>query len=240
MSKTNLQLVNQLAQEAGVTGNASSISTVIGQTGQQGDLVRWIREAHTEIQNRHSNWRWLRSTFSVNTTASDDTYAGTDCTDGRTAALITRFSHWIPFDDQGASNVRIYLTSGGVGAERWLVNIPWAYFTSIYRRGTQNNGQPIHVTIDPQNNLVLGPKPDGIYTIGGEYQRSALDFTADADLPELPVQFQDVIWAKALEKYGRFHAAPEVLARGQVEGRRLMNQLEANQLPDVFLAAPLA
>ena len=240
MSLTFLQAVNRLATEAGVTGNASSVAAVTGQTGMAARLVNWIAQAHTQLQLRHDNWAWLRSTFTVNTTSGDDTYAGTDCTDSRLSAAITRFDHWIPFDDNGSPNIKIYLTSDGVGTQRWMVNLPWSYFVAIYRRGTQNNGVPVHVTIDPQHNLVLGPKPDGIYTITGEYQRSALQFTADADTPEFPGQYHDILWAQALEMYGRYNAAGEVLARGQVEGRAWLRQLERNQLPTITMGEPLA
>lgn len=239
-SRTFLQLVNDLAREAGVSGNASSVSAVANQTGEAARLVNWIKQSHTEIQDRHTHWRWMRSAFTVATSTSDDQYAGTDCTDSRLSATITRFARWIPFDDQGGSNVKQYLTSSGVGGEIWMVNQPWSYFMSIYKRGTQNNGIPIHVAIDPQNNLRVGPKPDGSYTISGEYQMSALEFSADADTPEFPARFHDLVWLRALEKYGRYHAAPEVLARGQIEGGRLMRQLESDQLPEINLGAPLA
>ena len=241
MSQTFLGLVNTLAREAGVSGNASAVSATAGQSGEANRLVNWIIQSHNEIQNRHDgHWKWLRSTWTVNTTANDDTYAPTDCTDTRLNAALTRFKEWIPFDDQGAANMKKYLTSGGVGGEVWLVNIPWSYFMSIYRRGTQNAGQPMHITIDPQNNLVLGPKPDGIYTLNGEYRMSAKVFAADSDTPEMPLDFQDVIWMWAMKKYGLFHAAQEVLERGKTEGGRLMRQLEANQLEDVTMGSPLA
>lgn len=239
-SQTFLQLVNRLAQEAGVTGNASAVSAVTGQSGEALRLVNWVKQSHTEIQTRSENWRWMRSTFSVNTVVADDTYAYSDCTDTRLTGAISRFGQWIPFDDQGASNIKRYLTSGGVGGEMWMTNLPWSYFRSIYRLGTQNNGPSLHVTIDPQNNLVFGPKPDAIYTVSGEYQMSALEFSADGDIPEFPARFHDLVWMKALEKYGRYHAAGEVLARGQVEGGRVMAQLEADQLPDIAMGAPIA
>lgn len=239
MSYTFLQLVNKLAQEAGVSGNASAVSAVTGQTGEAKRLVGWVKDAHTEIQNKHANWRWMRSRWTVNTTSGDDEYAGTDCTDSRLSAAITRFGRWWPFDESGCSNVTIYLTSSGVSGEVWMASIPWDYFRGIYKRGTQNNGVPVHVAIDPQNNLVIGPKPDGIYTLQGEYQRSALEFSSDSDAPEMPSRFQDLIWLRALEKYGRYHAAPEALSRGEIEGARLMRELEADQLPPLALAAPL-
>ena len=239
-TRTFLQLVNDLSREAGVSGNASAVATTSGQTGEAARLVSWIKQSHTEIQDKHKHWRWMRSLFSVNTVSGTDSYAYTACTDTRLSATISRFANWIPFDEQGASNIKRYLTSGGVGGEIWMVNLPWSYFMSIYKRGTQNNGPIIHVAIDPQNNIRTGPKPDGIYTITGEYQMSALEFSADLDTPEFPARFHDLVWMKALEKYGRYHAAPEVLARGQIEGGRLMRQLEADQLPDIAMGAPLA
>ena len=178
--------------------------------------------------------------FTVNTVASDDSYAATDCTDSRLSATISRFAHWIPFDDQGAANIKRYLTSGGVGGEGWMTFLPWSYFQAIYRIGTQNNGPIIHVTIDPQNNLVIGPKPDAVYTVTGEYQMSALEFSADGDTPEFPSRFHDLVVYKAMEKYGLYHAAAEVIERGRVEGNRLMRQLEADQRPETLLGAPLA
>ena len=239
-NKTYLQLVNLLASEAGITSSSSSVSTVVGQTGTSLRLVNWVKQAYNEIQNRHTNWRWLRSKWTVSATVGDDTYAGTDCTDSRLSATVTRFAHWIPFDDDGASNIKRYLTSGGVSGEVWMTPIPWSYFMAIYKRGTQNNGIPIHAAIDPQNNLVIGPAPDGTYTLSGEYQMSSKILAADADTTEWHERFDDLIVFKAMEKYGRFYSAPEVIERGQVEGRRLMRQLENDQLPAMGLGEPIA
>ena len=237
---TFLQLVQRLALESGITSASASVGSVLNQTGMAARFVNWIISAHNEIQNRHQNWRWLRSTWTVNTTASDDSYSYSDCTDSRLSSTISRFARWIPFDDEGGCNIKRYLTSGGVGGESWMVFLPWSYWQAIYRRGTQNNGPIIHVTISPQNLIMTGPKPDGIYTMSGEYMMSAKVFAADADEPEFPSRFHDLIWLQALEKYGRFAAAGEALARSQVEGRRVLRQLEADQLPQVMLAAPLA
>jgi len=118
--------------------------------------------------------------------------------------------------------------------------LPWSNFRAIYKIGTRNNGQPVHFTIDPQNNLVIGPKPDAIYTVSGEYQMSAQVLAADGDTPELPSDYHDLIYWYALEKYGRFSASPEALQQAQRESSRLMRQLEANQLPPIALGGPLA
>jgi hypothetical protein len=239
--RTFLELVNDLATECGVTGNASAVSSVLNQTGEAKRLVKWIQDAHTEIQNKHPNWKWMRSTFTVDTILGDDTYAPTDCTDtGRLAGIIARFKRWWPYADDGSINIKRFLTSGGVSGEGYMTILPWPYFRSIYRIGTQNNGPVTNITIDPANNLVTGPKPDAIYTITGEYQLSALVFDSDSDTAEFPEDFDQLIVYQAMKKYGTFHAAQEVWDRGNIEGNKLMRQLEADQLPEVGLAPPLA
>ena len=95
------------------------------------------------------------------------------------------------------------------------------------------------MTIDPQRNLILGPKPDAAYTITGEYQMSAQVLAADGDTPEMPSDYHQLIVYSAMKKYGGFHSAPEVSARGITEGNALMRQLESNQRPEVTLAGPL-
>lgn len=239
---TYLVLCQETARECDVAGAAASAvpTAVTGQVGELKRIVEWVKQAWTELQNRHPNWRWMRSTFSVNTVSGDDTYAGTDCTDSRLSTTIDRFARWIPVDDEGYSNVKCYLSSSGVGTEGWLRFLPWTTFRSIYKVGTQNNGYPAHFTIDPQDNLVLGPKPDGVYVVTGEYQMSAQTLSANGTTPEMPAQFHQLVVYLAMQKYGFFEPAPEVLKRGVAEGKRLMRQLEANQLPSIGFAGPLA
>lgn len=237
---TYLTLANDLARECGKGGSSSAISAVTGQSGQAYRIVEWVQRSWTDIQNRHANWKWLRSRFTVNTTSGDDTYAGTDCTDAIASAVITRFKNWWPWDDEGCSNVTIYLTSGGVSGERHLIFMPWHHFRTIYKFGTQNNGAPVHFTIDPQNNLVLGPKPDGIYTVQGEYQKSAQVLAADADTPEVHSDYHDLIVWFALEKYAKFSASPESLTQAKRESARMMRQLEKKELPAIGFGPPLA
>lgn len=213
-------------------------AAVTGQVGQLADIVAWYAQAYIEIQNRHADWLWLRSTFTFDTTASDDTYAYGDVTDSRLSATITRFSRWWIYDLDGFPNIKIYLTSGGVSGERYLIPLQWAAFRDLYKRGTQTDNFPVHVTVDPQRNLVLGPKPDGIYTVTGEYQMAPQILTADGDTPEMPSQYHQLIVYDAMKKYAGI-SAQDVLARGVSEGNKLMRQLENNQRPHIYIGGTL-
>jgi len=220
-----------------VTGTGPA--AVTEQTGELERIVAWVKNGYIEVQNRHKDWLWLRSTFTVNTVASDDTYAYGDVTDSRLAGVITRFSRWWLLDNEGFPNVKIYLTSDGVAGERYLTPLPWAQFRDLYKRGTQTDNFPVHVTVDPQRNLVLGPKPDAVYTVTGEYQMSAQVLAANGDTPELPSDFHQLLVYEAMKKYGTFRSAPDVLSRGTTEGNKLMRQLEGNQRPECRIGEPL-
>ena len=238
-----LQICQRLRRETGLTSSsATTPTTVVSQTGQLKDIVDWAASAYTDLQASRTNWRWLRSTFTLDTTASDDTYAYSDAavTDSRLPAAISRFSRWCPLDSDGYSNVKSYLTSGGVGSEAYLQYLPWNYFRDIYKKGTQTNGQPLHFTIDPQDNIIIGPKPDAIYTVTGEYQRSAQTLALDADTPEMPADYHMVIVWNALLDYAGKAAAPEVFTRAQVKAAPIMRMLETNQLPEITFGGTLA
>lgn len=230
------QRVRQECQDSG-----SGPSTVSGQTGLLGRIVSWVADSYTEIQNRHAvspHWRWLRYGFTVDTTADDDSYAYGDVTDTTTSAAITRFSTWHIKDIDNPPN--IYLTSSGVGTQTQMTYIDWDLFKYLYKRGTQTSSYPIHISEDPQQNLVIGPAPNGIYTVTGDYIRSAQVLAADGDTPEMPSQFHMLIVYKAMIRYGYREIAPEIIESAREDYRVLMRQLETHQLSQLKLAGPLA
>lgn len=233
-----LAICQRLREECGVAGTGPT--TVIGQAGELQRLVQWAAAAYDEIQEKHFNWRWLRSSWTVNTVLNDDSYAPADCTDVLAAAAITRFRNWWPFDEEGAPNVQIYKQSEGVATERRMSFMSLPSYRYQYRLGSPAGGLPSFYAIDPKNNLLLGPKPDGVYVVSGEYQKSGQTLALDADVPEMPDRFHLLVVYRAMEKYGAFKAAAEVFTRAQYEGSRLMTQLELDQLPDIALAGPMA
>lgn len=235
---TFLQLVKALRQECGIAGTGPT--TVVSQVGELKQLVDWTADAYTEIQNRHGGkWRWLNRDFTLATVASTDKYAYGACDDDLDAAVIDRFSSWSISDVNDPP--KIYLTSTGVAGQTWMVYADLASFRSIYKIGTVVEGQPTHIAIDNQDNLLLGYVPDAIYTVTGTYWQSAQTLAIDADVPEMPAQFHKLIVYKAMEKYAGYNSAPEVMIRAKNEGMPMMRQLEGNQLLRGFrTAGPMA
>lgn len=225
---TFLEIVQALAMECDLANTPADTTNQIGQLAR---LVNWCRQAYVELQSdSDANWRWLRHTFTLTTTASQDTYAHGACVDSSTTDPIDRFNKW-RFED-AVDPPRIYLSSAGKGTENDLIFLPYTWFKQIYRRGSIVPGYPAHIAIDPQDNILLGPEPNDEYIVTGEYYRSAQilgDENGDDDVPEMPSQYHYLIVYDALRTYGFDQAAQEVLSRAERQGTRLRRQLENNQ-----------
>lgn len=236
---TYLELCRKLAREAELTASASVPTAVTSQTGQLGRVVGWVADAWVDIQNRHEGrWKWLKRAFSFDTVAATSTYAYGSVTDVDAGAAITRFARWDvekPEDPPFA-----YLQSSGVGSQFRLQWMPFDIFRQRYRFGSQTDNRPVHISVDEQNRIVLGPAPDAIYVVTGFFYRSAQTLAADGDTPEMPSQFHSLVWREAIQMYAANSVASEVFTRAVREGTRTMRQLERNQLPQLYWPEPLA
>ncbi|TFH85271.1 hypothetical protein EQG41_18330 [Billgrantia azerbaijanica] len=228
-----LALVQRLRQETNYANVGPS--SVTGQTGDHARAVSWVADAYTELQNRYP-WRWMRKEFTLTTSADVDTYDYTSAVDG--GNTITRFKSWHFGDIYNPP--KSYLESAGVGSESRMTFLPWAHFRSIYRIGEVASGAPRFITIDPNDNIVLGPKPDAAYVITGEYHRAAQVLAANDDVPEMPSDYHMAIVYLAMEDFGLYDAATEILSRARTKGRRLTRQLERTQLPKMRMSGPMA
>jgi hypothetical protein len=223
---TRLQLCRRLRQEAGISGTGPT--TTISQTGEMGKVVDWIDSAYQDIQNLHADWDFLRSDLSFETIATISEYP-------KTAISATEQGEWI--DD----SFRSYLTSAGVAGEQFMTRVPWKRFRDVYLLGSlrSTTGQPLFITQQPDTSLLMWPIPDAIYTINGEYFQRPQTMTADSTNPLIPAKYQMIIVWRALMYYAGSAGAPELYAVGQREYKRLLNQLEAHQLPEIEFAGPL-
>lgn len=225
-----LELCQRTASEcsASLTGPADTTT----QTGRLGQIVNWVNSTWIEIQTKYDDWFFMRSSFTVNTTSGDDTYAFGDCTDTIASALISAFRDWCGQTDKSWDvPIKIYLASAGIGTQTTLTYLPWGYFEALYLRGSPSNTFPCHWSIDPQRKLRIGPKPDGIYTLTGDYMKSATLMSGDSDTPAMPAEFRMGVVYGAMMKYGRYQAAPEVFSDGQANYKRILREMRRTQRP---------
>lgn len=221
---TFLALCQRLRQEAGLSGTGPA--SVLSQTGEMKRIVDWISSAYEDVQNLHATWRFLRTDFSFPTIASTQDYTPA-------AVSLTSFGSWIKKD------LRIYQS---VNDEDFLEYYPWEIFREAYFFGSHRTqtGRPTVVTVKPNNALALWQIPDAVYTVSGEYYKSAQSMTANADTPLIPERFQMIIIWKGLMHYGAYTGADEKYAHGQNEYKRLISMLEFDQLEDTTFGEPLA
>lgn len=229
-----LQLAQRLSVECGVSGNGPSATT--SQTGMNAKLVNWIQSAWLEIQGVHDSWAWMREPFAFNTVANTGDYNPLSVTDTLTGLPITDLRYW------WKDTFRCQKASIGVQDEQWLIEWDYQTFRNTYRFSLQVAGRPVVFAIKPNGKeVMLGQIPDDIYQISGEYQTTPASLAGDAAVPGIPNEaLHMLIVYKAMTFYGMFEAAPEVVQRGNTEYTRLLNQLEREQLPDVYLGNPLA
>lgn len=239
---TFLKICQDVARECGVAGGADASArptTVIGQSGELNRIVNWVADAYTEIQGSR-NWRWLRKDFTFNTVSSTDTYAFGVITDVDDAAFITRFKTWR--NDDRRNPPRLYLASSGAETQVFLSWTKWDDFEGLYKTGAiqSQTSQPVHITTNPKDEIVLGMTPNDIYTVTGSYHKSAQVLALDADVPEMPTVYHSLIKYQAMEYYGIFESAPEIISRAQRGITRITNQLKRNQEQPVRLGGPMA
>jgi hypothetical protein len=213
-----------LRQEAGLSGTGPT--TVTGQTGEMKRIVDWISAAYEDIQNLHTTWRFLRNDFSFSTIDGTQDYTPT-------SVSLTSFGSWIKRD------IRIYSAEAD---ETFLTYYPWELFREAFFFGSHRSqeGRPTVITVRPNNTLTLWQIPDAVYTVNGEYYKTADVLSGDSDPPLIPDRFQMIVAWKALMYYGAYAGADEKYAHGSNEYKKILTGLEFDQLEDTTYGEPLA
>lgn len=228
-----LQLVQRLSSEVGVAGPGPS--AVTGLTGNSKRLVDWTASAWLEIQGLHNTWNWMRYKFAWETVAGTGDYLPSALTNTLTSQPMTDLRYWYK------DTFRCQKKSIGIQDEQWLVEWEYNVFRNTYRFNVQVNGRPVVFGENPKGRaIMLGQIPDDVYIITGEYQKKASSLVNSTDIPDMPEEYHMLIVYKAMQSYGYFEAASEVLQRGQSEYQNLLTQLEREQLQEVYLGNPLA
>jgi|TARA_Y100000310_G_scaffold151285_1_gene150852 hypothetical protein len=221
---TFLEICQKVARESGTISGVQP-AAVTSQVGRLLEVVNWVIDAWHDIQSDRPNWLWMRKEFSDVTIASTAKYAAT-------AWSLTSFSRWVV----EPKVVTIYLTATGVSDEGELANITWATWRERYGRGTQTEDRPVEYAISPDGQFCLGPIPDAVYTISGEYYEGRQTLAADGDIPNMPERFHDAIVWKALMKLARRDENAEGKVDFEAEYTSIKEDLERDQLPQISIS----
>lgn len=208
---------------------------MLDQIGQAKKLVDWTATAWLEIQGLHNTWNWMRKKFAWETVAGTGDYLPSALTNTLTSSAMTDVRYWYK------DTFRCQKKSIGIQDEQWLVEWEYNVFRNTYRFNVQVNGRPVVFGENPAGKaIMLGQIPDDVYIISGEYQKRPTSIVNNDDTPDIPEEYHMMIVYKAMQSYGLFESAGEVLARGQSQYQALLTQLEREQLQEVYLGNPLA
>jgi len=232
---TWLDAVNRVRREAGVSG--SNLASIGGTISAENTRIKdWVNEAWIDIQRLRPDWKFMLSDFAFNTVA-----ATSDYTAATLSTPLTRFKSW------KRDTFRAYLTATGFSDEQIVPFLDFSSFRDMYLFGNMRSttGRPVLFSVDQDKHLRIGPIPDAVYTVNGQYYRLATGFTAETDTPQTtaPLFEEDfhmlIVW-KALESYGFYESASEVLLRAQTEAQKIMSRLTIDEMPEISYGPPLA
>jgi hypothetical protein len=217
-----LELVQRLHYEAGASGSAPS--SVVGQTGLAGDLVRWVQNAYLDIQGLHNDWNFLRDEFSKSTEADKAAYSLSDLS-------MTDLRKWIVDD------IRIY---SDVSDETQLEYLPWNEFRPSYVIGSArtDSNRPNLFSIKPDKSIIFAPVPNGVFTFNGEYWKLPTELSGDDGAHLLSYNEMAIVW-RACMYYAQDDGADDLYAVAERDYNRMIRELETTELPEFTWGNPL-
>lgn len=205
---TFLELVQKSALEC---GEANTPSTVVGQTNDYLQHVRFIQDADVEIQGLWFDWDFLHvDSWTANTVAG-------------TAAVSAPA-------DIGVWDTDSFYLDYSTATYKKLAPLDYREWRKNYRNGVKTNQKPSRIVVMPDQSLTLEAPPDDVYALTADYWKKPAKMTADDSTSPIPEEYERIIIAKAKIAYGERYAASEVLQAGQIEYDFLLDKLESKYL----------
>lgn len=231
-----LALINSAMVECGVSGGP--LTTAVGLVGSQGRIAGWVDASWNEVQNKHDDWKWMRSSNLLGAGSSFVTVAGSatyplGTVAGTVGIAVDSFGKW------DKTTFRCYTTAVGTSDEQLLDDIPYDSWRDSYMLGAMRSVQtrPTVVSIGPDQSVNVAPPSNGLYTITSDYFVAPSVMTADTDVPTgLPLRFHMIIVYKTMIKYAGYESAQEVFDRGTSEYKSMLADLEAARMPQIGFA----
>lgn len=225
---TFLELVQDLARDTGTLAGGVSLSSVATVSGRADKLVSWTNKAWRNIQNEERDWLWMRGTFEQPLATGEPRYTPASF------SIDDRFGEWIE-DLPGFYPMTIYDPDIGVADEGYIRQINYDLWLKRYDRGEQHWDRPTEWAISPAQEICLGPIPKKEYILRGHYQRSPQILVENADIPEMPAKFHDLIVWEAGRLLNLADGAPNEMVADTGEVIRMRTQLKREQLPPVTI-----
>jgi hypothetical protein len=212
MYTTLLDLCNGLIDEAGISGEMTS---VVSQTGELRRVVNWVKRACTLVEGKWVNWNYLHEFHTFNTVAS-----------------VRDYPPQVGHGFWDTSTIRIPANGANLAFYR--------YDNKKTDPAEATLGEPYAITVLPNQTLRFFNTPDAVYGMSIEYWRSPTVLVNNTDQPSIPLQYRDIIVYKALEFYAKFESADELLIQARDDYKMRLTQLEAREMPGSHASGALS
>lgn len=222
-----LEICQRVRQEVGAAGVGPA--SVLNQTGELKRIVDWVATADGDIQRKYNQWKFMTASFSLNTVASDASYNAAD--------FLTPVTDLRDFRRE---SLKIYTLSAGVQDETKIYYMEYQDWYEIYGTGLQSTGRPLYYAVGNDMSLKLGPVPNEIFRMSGEYQKAVTLLSANNNTPPYPEEFHMLPVYLAMKKYGRYTGATELYEDGEREYKKMLIAMERSQLPKIRMGCALA
>ena len=225
---TFLQLVNKVEERTGTidTRNNATVDVTAPATLRHTKIVNAVSAAWTLIQNARNDWLFLRGEFQHALTIGQQRYTAADLG-------LTDFSMWSGPLSNRPDPTSCHDPALGIADQQPVRFQIWDVWRDTYARGFMDNNRPVHWSIDFDQRLCVGPKPDRAWVLTGEYLRGGQVLTANGDVPIMPAQYHDVIVYRALMLLADHDEAPSALIPAQAKYAEAYRALVNNQTEPV-------
>jgi hypothetical protein len=184
-----LELCQEVRSECGIQGDGPT--SVVGQTGILAKVVRWTREAYTQLQARPLQWDWLQHEIDFPVVAGEGEY---DLLSG---------ASWARPDVGRFLDSNSWIKATAAGSQKYRVGV--RTHNEFLREVTDRTqvGMPSLVTITPQRLVRFNRVPDQDYTYTVECRLTPEVLSENSHVPAMPEQHHRVIVLAAIKYYAR-------------------------------------
>lgn len=207
---------------------SGAITRTQNQVGEAARVVGWVAEGYQEIlRDQRFGYNFVKEELEAPLVPGQFTYTGAELGAPRLIEWDTYTARVGPM--------------GNLNGEQFLNRMLYPDFRNRWRFGSNRNVQsiPLDVSVDDRVRLVLGPIPDFAHTLIIEYTASAPPLILEEDVPLIPERFQSIIMWIALRHYGLYEAAPEVVARADLNYNKVLSSMLLDQGDEITVGAPL-
>lgn len=218
-----LEACQDFVSELGVA-NGTGPNSVLNQTGEYRNVVRWIRDSNLWIDNIWKDWKYLKLEYfgvlGTNGDISLDRFApAPNSPPGVMVKRWDRDSMWLDKQAVSASPLEF---------------VEWQKFRVLYDFGRDVGddlrGKPTTFTIRADNTIQTFPIANRTYTMSGEFWRRSPPLKLDNDTPLMPAEYHRIIVCRAAIMYANKEDAPEVISGMEAEYIDLLDKLQSDQL----------